>query len=270
MKTSLNYNSLILAVATSLALSLSACGGGSSSSGDTGVPKTKKEKPSNPTKKDIDKKVAPVVPPKTPSTSSGEKGCGSFSKTEMLQKVNELRSQSRMCYQTNKRFNATHAVKWNKTLEKSTKKFAYDMANNSYYNYFGGDAHLQPDTSKPKPWKIKDAITFNKRSQQFGYLVPSKVGGLVRENLAWSQNGKKPDIKTAVKTAYYGDGVTSKGWLKSTHGHCETIMNPIVEDFAMSCAYNAKTNKYYFVQMFGVRCTTVEECQKKGIPVKNN
>ncbi len=248
MKISLIYNPIFLAVVTGLALSLSACGGGggSGSSGDNTVNKQKKEK------------NTPTVPAKKTSTSSGEKGCGSLTKEEMLKKVNELRNQSRFCHKEKKNFSATHALKWNNTLEKSTKKFANDMAKHDYYNYFGGDAHVQPDTSKPKPWKIKDAITFNDRSTEFGYFVPEKIVGTGGENLARSISDKRLNVKTAVDTAY-------DDWLKSTHGHCESIMEPKFEDFAMSCSYNAKTHRYYFVQMFGVQCKSVDECEKKGI-----
>ncbi len=300
MKSSLKYNTFILTLATGLVFSLTACGE-SKSSGDKSTTVTTQTttttrtitsvivdnpqitttpviitKPNKETKKKINvckkttnsKSTIVSLPPKQQSGSSGKKGCGSLSKEEMLKKVNELRNQARYCYKEKKVFSATNPLEWSDTLEKSTRKFAYDMANHDYYNYFGKNAHLQPNTSKRKvngKWKIEDAISFTCRTQEFDYLVPDKIGGLARENLAWSINSESPSVQTAVDTAYYGDGISNDGWLKSKHGHCEAIMNPVVEDFAMSCAYNAKTNKYYFVQLFGVQCKTAEECQEKGV-----
>ncbi len=268
MKSSLIYNPLVLAVITGLALSLSACGGGSGSSGGSENHDKTDSSGNNGggkvTKVDTYENVKLELSPADLKVV----GCSSFNKKEaqkkILKQLNTIRAQSITCLKTNKKFNATHPLKWSDTLEKSTRKFAYDMANHDYYDYFGTNAHLQPDTSKAKPWKIKDAITFDDRAKEFEYLNPKETAGFTRENLAWSKNPNKPDIQTAVNTAYYGDGVSSVGWLKSTHGHCESIMSPEVEDFAMTCAYNPKTNKYYFVQTFGVNCT-LETCEDKGL-----
>ncbi len=281
MKSSLIYNPLVLAVITSLALSLTACGGGgsSSSSGNSNHSETNSsgETPIVNTGNKTTLELSPA--------DLKVKGCSSFndkkSREKILKQLNKIRAQSRTCYKKDKSeklvkslFKSAPALKWSDTLEKSTKKFANDMAENNYYNYFGTTAHLQPDTSKPKPWLIKDAITLDDRKYEFKYLIKSQidkttnklikqgVAGIVSENLAWSQYN--PSLDSAVDMAYYGGG-GSPGWLKSTHGHCENIMDPQVEDFAVTCAYNASTQEYYFVQMFGVHCSSEKDCKNKGL-----
>ncbi len=228
-------------------LSLTACGGGgsSSSSGNTKTPiKTKKTSASQPS---ITKKTVSVA---TKPTKVDPKliGVATLTQKQLLARINKIRSQGRFCYSNGKTwYPAAPAVKWSKELEQSSKKFAEDMAKHDYYNYFGSNAHIQPDTSKPKVnGKYTGTITLQDRVLNAQYLVQRKIGGSAGENLAWSINRDNTDVNTALNTAY-------KDWLSSRHQHCETIMRANWKDFAMSGAYNKDTHKYYFVQTFGER-----------------
>ncbi len=269
MKHSLGYNSLFLAIVTGLTLSLSACGGGcgdsDSSGGDAGgsttnssagttpttptTPTNPTTTPTNPTNPTTTTPITPTNPTTTPTNPTTSTSAPTEEqKKEMLKTINKVRSQSRQCLKTNKTFNATNELKWSDTLEKATKKFADDMVKNNYYDYFGSDPHLQPDTSKPAPWKQADALTFEDRKEKFGY----RIDELALENLGFAGSPTSTvaiPLASAMDYAYNG----ADGWLQSKKGHCENIMDSRVDEYALSYAYNAKNNTYYFVQMFGKR-----------------
>ncbi len=254
MKTGLfsRYNPLTIAVIAVLTLSLTACGGGSSGSSGNNADNGSTNNGGGSSDSSGDSTNGNSGNHDSTnnggSTIADQKGCPVATqayKTAMIKKINEIRSKSRVCHKTNKNYAAAPAIQWNDLLAKSTSRFAREMGTYGYYDYFGKDAHLQPDTSQPNAdgsYDESKAIDINKRISYSGYK------GSVGENLAYSPKGNAASFNAAIDEIFYGD----QGWLNSKRGHCETIMNPDIKDFAMSCGYNKEKDSYYFVQMFGI------------------
>ncbi len=221
--TIISFKTLGLALVSSLLLTLSACGGSSSSSGDShsrdhnlknGKNTTKDT--SSSTKKPPKKPAKPAKPAMTVS----EKDCAGLSKKEMLDAINKIRSESRTCG-GKRRYPATSKLQWNSKLEQSAKGFATDMATN---NYFGLN-HLD-----------KKGRSYKDRILATGYGKDVKGTPGTGENIAAGQKNLE-DVMSS--------------WLGSP-SHCANIMNAKAKDFAMACGYNANsTYKTYWVQHFG-------------------
>lgn len=195
------------------------------------------------------------------SSNTQSVGCVDISQKAMLNVMNSIRSEGRYCYKNGikKWYKPASPVKWEARLAKASANFALDMADRNYYDYFADqyekylkltpkeyqkknisehlpqtrlNAHLQPDES----YKIENAITLHDRVKKVDYL------GQFGENIGFSTQKYAKDA---------ADSVTNS-WLSSESGHCNTIMNTEVSDFAMTCGYNEDSNTYYFVQLFAI------------------
>ncbi len=184
------------------------------------------------------------------ATTAQGVGCQFLTQEKILQRINKIRQSGRFCYKKNYNSNKitktwyepASAVQWNEQLAIATNDFAKDMATNSYYNYFGTNAHLQPDTKKKDSkgrYQLKDAITLADRLNASGYKHH------VYENMGYQYDSLDHSVDTAFDRSI-------EAWLASKHGHCDNIMRATVKDFAMGCGYNAESGKYYFTQLFGV------------------
>ncbi len=176
-------------------------------------------------------------------------GCQFLTQEKILQRINKIRQSGRFCYKqsykgdkiTKTWYEPASAVQWNEQLAIATKHFAEDMATHDYYNYFGTDAHLQPNTSKKDSngrYQLKDAITLLDRVNASGYKHH------IYENMGYQYDSLDHSVDTAFDRSI-------EAWLASKHGHCDTIMLATMKDFAMGCGYNAASGKYYFTQLFG-------------------
>ncbi len=148
-----HYNPLIIALITGLALSLTACGGGSSgSSGNDGSSNSSSQGNSDSAGNGNSSSGNQGNSGSTGNGNSGSGNSGSSGssantgcptidqayKDAMLKKVNKLRSKGRYCFKNGVKTwkNPAPELKWNAKLETGTTKFANDMATYDYYNYF--------------------------------------------------------------------------------------------------------------------------------------
>lgn len=109
-----------------------------------------------------------------------------FDKDEMLQLVNEARSETRRC--GGQKHEATHPLGWNEKLARTAQAHANDMAEHDFFDHTGSDG---------------STIVLRVERQDY-------VWGAVGENVAMGP-------RTVA-------GVV-EGWLESP-GHCSNIMNP--------------------------------------------
>ncbi|MFW6043921.1 MAG: CAP domain-containing protein [Marinilabiliaceae bacterium] len=108
-----------------------------------------------------------------------------FDKDEMLQRVNEARSESRRC--GGEKHEATHPLVWNEKLARAAQAHANDMAEHEFFDHTGSDS---------------STIVMRVERQDY-------VWGAVGENVAMGP-------RTVAEVV--------EGWLKSP-GHCSNIMN---------------------------------------------
>ncbi len=214
-----NSKVLGLALLSSLALTLTACGGSSSSSGDSTSKNYNSKNGKHTTNDTTSSTKKPPKKTTNPTMTQAEKDCAGLSKEAMLDAINKVRSQSRTC--GTKNYPATNKLQWNSKLEQSAIDFATDMAKN---NYFGLN-HLD-----------KNRRSYKERILATGYGEGMKGTPATGENIAAGQRNLE-------------DAISS--WLASP-SHCENIMNAKAKDFAMACGYNENsTYQAYWVQHFG-------------------
>ena len=134
---------------------------------------------------------------------------------EMLDQVNEARSNSRMCGGNN--MPAVAKLSWNCQLQNAAQRHSGDMLKNNFFNHTGSDG-----------------LSVGDRTTASGYSW-SRVG----ENIAANQT-----TITQVMT----------GWLKSP-GHCSNIMSAGFTEFGSalataSAATNTSDYSHYWTQVF--------------------
>lgn len=131
---------------------------------------------------------------------------------EMLDLINEARSQARYCGSTY--YEATTSLEWNCTLEIAAQSHSDDMAENNFFDHI---SHTDESS-------VGDRVT------SAGY-----TWYLVGENIAAGQ----PSSETVMQD-----------WLDSP-GHCQNIMNPNYEDVAVAYRVIAGARySIYWTQVF--------------------
>ncbi|ULJ61274.1 CAP domain-containing protein [Wielerella bovis] len=134
-----------------------------------------------------------------------------YSSEQMLNAVNRIRSQGRMCGA--RRFQAAPPLRWNKLLQSSAQKHAQDMANQDYYGHVS-----------------RDGRTLRQRINQEGYVFVEAA-----ENVAAGQLSLQQVLDN---------------WLDSPL-HCENLMDANVSELGMAYAYRDNARfKIYWVQNF--------------------
>jgi uncharacterized protein YkwD len=141
-----------------------------------------------------------LVPLMSRGQESAQAGGVQFDKDEMLKRVNEARSESRLCGQ--ERQEATHEVGWDKKLTRAAKKHANDMEENQFFDHTGSD----------------------------GSTVVLRVE---REEYIWRAVGE--NVAQGPRTV--SDAM--KGWLESP-GHCRNIMNPDFREMGAAVSDDGK------------------------------
>lgn len=127
----------------------------------------------------------------------------------LLDEVNAVRNAGYNCHSGMKA--STNPVKWNTKIEEACLIHSVDMDQNDFFAH-----RSNTDGSDP-----------GDRLERVGYNF-STYG----ENIA---------------LGYAESDVIGEGWLKSTTGHCDNIMNPNVEEMAI-----ARSGRY-FTQVFGTQ-----------------
>jgi uncharacterized protein YkwD len=123
--------------------------------------------------------------------------------TEMLNKINELRSSSREC--KGRTFPAVAPLELNPRLENAAIVHADDMATTDFLSHTGSDGSDSGD-----------------RADRQDY-----VWNYISENLAG--NFTSVDAVAAA-------------WMASDTGHCEVIMAAKAKDLGVACVYNEESD----------------------------
>lgn len=113
---------------------------------------------------------------------------------QMLQLVNQARSQERLC--GDKHFSAAPPLKLNKLLQSAAEKHAKDMAEKNYFDHYGLDGRDPFERIEDEGYEYSDAA----------------------ENI---HKGSK-NAQSAINR-----------WLKSP-GHCANMMNPKLKELGMA------------------------------------
>ena len=129
----------------------------------------------------------------------------------ILNAINEIRHQPQQCGKI--AYSATHSLKWNNQLQISARAHAQDIAQRQLLSHFS---------------RSGENLRF--RIKQTGY----KGGG--GENLANGQTNLKQVLEN---------------WLALSPGHCDNLMKPQFNDYAIVCVRNETTQRPYWVQHFG-------------------
>ncbi len=136
-------------------------------------------------------------------------------KQQMLSLVNAARASGQAC--NGQIFTSTGAVTWSDALTAAAKVHSDDMAVNNFFSHRGSDG-----------------LQVGARVQAQGYVFIS-----AGENIfAGAQDS----------------GEAVRGWLASTTGHCEAIMNQNFREMGVACTRNANSEfGTYYTQVFGSR-----------------
>lgn len=209
-------------IASSFAV-LTACGGGGG--GDASSEQSSQSQ-SQSTAQTIQTSTAPLEATDTNSSSSSKRtvvaktalgNCSDFQdKAAILKKINAARSVSRTCTKiengTPKKvdFKAAKPVTWNDTLGKIAVSHTENMANAGVLSHSS---------------TVEGQKTLGQRLDFFKYNF-SAAG----ENLA---GGLNVDYDAVID-----------GWIKSTSGHCETLMGSNYTEVGGACMTNTKSSDY--------------------------
>lgn len=198
---------------------LTACGGGgdsgSGSNSSTPVPSPGSPANENPLGTNPGDNN-PVLPPAddTVSGTTALSLCGYDTTVQQLvDKINAVRSQGRMCGQTF--YPAVGALTWNTRLANAAQAHSTDMATNNYFAHEG-----------------LNGSTVGTRASAAGYNFR-----IVGENIA---------------AGYNGIDVVMTAWINSP-GHCANIMNASFKEYGMACTVGNQSTTYpnYWTQEFG-------------------
>lgn len=139
----------------------------------------------------------------------------SSTSNEMLNLINQARSQARQCGSVY--FQAAPSLRWNDALARAAQKHAQDMADNNYFEHNSRNGRSAFDRMKAEGYRYMSAA----------------------ENIAQGNRNAQEAVN---------------GWLKSA-GHCANIMNPKFREVGMAVAHNnamyVSTPRIYWVQNFG-------------------
>lgn len=150
-----------------------------------------------------------------PPSSNTECGIPDF-KAEVLAFVNAYRASGAVCHGVT--FPAVGALAWSSQLQQSAALHSADMADNNFF------AHAS----------ATNGSTVGGRVSAAGYNFRS-----VGENIA---------------AGYTGTRQVMLGWMGSSTGHCENIMNPTHRDIGVSCKMNPTSDyKTYWTMDVGAR-----------------
>jgi uncharacterized protein YkwD len=129
------------------------------------------------------------------------------SEVNMLEQVNQARSQARACGSTH--YSATEPLNWDCKLQQAALIHSNDMAENNFFSHTGSDG-LGP-----------------------GYRINAQ--NYIPQT--WGEN---------IAAGYQTIESVMSAWLDSP-GHCRNIMNPVFTDFGMALAQNlnADYNEYW-------------------------
>jgi uncharacterized protein YkwD len=158
------------------------------------------------------------------STDSGGDGSGvdsgniptsscqlTSSEVNMLEQVNQARSQARDCGSTH--YSATEPLNWDCRLQQAALRHSTDMAENNFFSHTGSDG-LGPDS------RINTQ-----------HYIPQ----------TWGEN---------IAAGYQSIDNAMRAWLDSP-GHCRNIMNPVYKDFGIALAQNLNADyNMYWTQEF--------------------
>jgi len=121
------------------------------------------------------------------------------------------------CTNTERRRQRIPDLELNSELSKAALAHANDMARNDYFSHSGTNGSTLADRVK--------GLT------QYRYQT-------VAQNLFWQAPDNDPQYAV-------------KGWMESTTGHRENLLNRDHSDVGIGYAYNPETEKHYYVQVFG-------------------
>jgi uncharacterized protein YkwD len=124
----------------------------------------------------------------------------------LLQQINALRTAGSRC--NGRPAPAVAALRWNSALFNAALVQSQDMVINSFFGHTGSNGK-----------QVGDRVTAQ------GYQW-----GFVGENIAAGQSS----VATVVD-----------GWMKSTTGHCENIMNASAQDIGVACVAKANDPKNF-------------------------
>jgi|GEM_PF-448172 len=141
-------------------------------------------------------------------------------RTEILQRVNKLRSEGCQCGSTY--MPPVHPLKWNTKLETAASKYAAEMAAKNWFS------HTSPD-----------GTAYYTRIYREGYTIKGFRFLNTGENIARGQ--------TSIENVM-------KSWTGSS-GHCKNMMSKYYRDLGVAMGYNAagKTYKTYWVMDLGAQ-----------------
>lgn len=145
-----------------------------------------------------------------------EDGCGITNfQTDMLAIINMQRAAGAVCRGVG--YPAVGALAWNAQLQQAATAHVADMGSHDFFSHIGSDS------SKG-----------GQRISTAGYRWST-----------WGENIAAGQTTVAQVVA---------GWMSSSAGHCENIMNPAFRDLGVSCkTYPQSTYRNYWAMELGVR-----------------